>query len=141
MSAFSKGYMPQAQIDVFAWDNYIRARKDSKSWQRVKRDALMPTIMTAARPWDGVTGNCLHWDDHRLLTIMEVRRGQGYPDNEVIVGLPSEQWKIIGNSVARPVALALGLSIRTAWLANHAKSQTGADAVKTAHLRVVNERL
>ena len=141
ISAFSKGYMPQAQIDVFDWDNYIRTRKDSKAWQRVKRGALMPTILTAARPWDGVTGNCLHWDDHRLLTIMEVRRGQGYPDSEVIVGLPSEQWKIVGNSVARPVALALGLSIRTAWLANHAKSQTVADAVETAHLGVVNERM
>ena len=52
------------------------------------------------------------------MTVMEVRRAQGYPDHEVIVGTPAMQWKIIGNSVARPVALALGVALRTAWLAN-----------------------
>ena len=138
ITAFNKGYMPQAQIDDFDWSNSIRTRKDSKSWQRVKRNALMPTIMTDARPYDGLCGTCLHWDEDRLLTMMEVRRGQGYPDDEVIVGLGPEQWKIIGNSVARPVALALGMSLRTAWLANHARLQAVTDKVKAASLKVVN---
>jgi hypothetical protein len=46
---------------------------------------------------------------------METRRAQGFPDHEVIVGCPANQWKIVGNSVARTVALALGLSLRQAW--------------------------
>lgn len=45
---------------------------------------------------------------------MEGRRAQGFPDNEVIVGRPSQQWKIVGNSVSRQVALVLGLSLREA---------------------------
>jgi hypothetical protein len=49
---------------------------------------------------------------------MEARRAQGILDHELIFGLPSQQWKIIGNSVARSVSLALGLSLRQAWLSN-----------------------
>ena len=138
ISAFRKGYMPQAQIDDFDWSNSIRTRKDSKSWQRVRRNALMPTVMTDARPYDGIAGTCLHWDEDRLLTIMEIRRGQGYPDDEVIVGLGPEQWKIIGNSVARPVALALGMSLRTAWLAHHARLRTVTDGIETASSNTVS---
>ena len=124
VKACKQGYMPQTQIDRFSWDNNIRSRHDSKSWQRVSRNSLMPTIMTEPRPHDGAGGQCLHWDDHRLLTIMEVRRGQGIPDYEVLIGSPSDQWKIVGNSVARPVALALGISLRTAWLANMSRQRT-----------------
>ena len=124
VKACKQGYMPQTQTDGYNWDNKIRSRHDSKSWQRVSRTSLMPTVMTEPRPHDGVGGNCLHWEDHRLLTIMEVRRAQGFPDYEVLIGSPFDQWRIIGNSVARPVALALGISIRSAWLANTARQET-----------------
>jgi hypothetical protein len=43
--------------------------------------------------------------------------------------------------LSRPTALALGLSIRTTWLANYAKSQIVPDAFVIAPLRVVNERI
>lgn len=121
VKACKQGYMPQAQIDLFKWDEKIRSRHDSKSWQRVSRNSLMPTVMTEPRPDDGAGGDCLHWDDHRLLTIMEVRRAQDFPDYEVLIGSPFDQWKIVGNSVARHMALALGVSLRTACLANIAK--------------------
>jgi DNA (cytosine-5)-methyltransferase 1 len=49
------------------------------------------------------------------MTVMEARRAQGFPDHEVLLGAPVEQWKLIGKSVAR-MALALGLSFRDAWL-------------------------
>ncbi|KAI4115505.1 MAG: hypothetical protein LQ341_007729, partial [Variospora aurantia] len=52
------------------------------------------------------------------LTVMEARRAQGFPDGEVIIGAPAQQWKIIGNSVTRQVAIALGLKLREAWLGN-----------------------
>ena len=118
IDACARNFMPQAQIDHFVWRNQIRAGRCSRAWSRVKATRLMPTIMTIPKPDDGVSGTCLHWQDHRLLTILEARRAQGYPDNEVIVGSLADQWKIVGNSVARPVALALGMSLREAWLAN-----------------------
>lgn len=68
-------------------------------------------------------GRSLHWDQQRLLTILEVRRAQSYPDHEVLTGGPVLQWKIVGNSVARTVALALGLSLREAWLKSPIDSQ------------------
>ncbi|KAF2152601.1 S-adenosyl-L-methionine-dependent methyltransferase [Myriangium duriaei CBS 260.36] len=59
---------------------------------------------------------CLHPEQDRLLTVMEARRAQGFPDDEVILGDPRMQWKIIGNSVHRNVAFALGLSLKDAFL-------------------------
>jgi len=49
---------------------------------------------------------------------MEAKRAQGFPDDEVLIGAPKDGWKILGNSVARTVSLALGLSLREAWLKN-----------------------
>lgn len=139
VKAAKQGYMPQPQMDAFNWDNKIRSRHDSKSWQRVSRNALFPTVMTEPRPADGAGGQCLHWDDHRLLSIMEVRRAQGFPDYEVLIGSPLEQWKIVGNSVARPMALALGVSLRTAWLANTAKREPPAAPVDVALQSSISE--
>ena len=138
MSAFAKGYMPQAQVDDFSWDNPIRASKDSKSWKRIRGGGLFPTVMTHPRPWDGKGSGCLHWDQHRVLTVMEARRAQGFPDYEVLIGSPSEQWKTIGNSVDRKMALALGLSLRTAWLANAANETVNARH-EDMTIRFINE--
>ena len=126
ISAYQQGYMPEHQTKNWSWDSSIRNRKDSRSYQRVKANLLMPTILTKAQPHDGLNGNCIHWEDDRTLTIMEARRGQGYPDDEVLVGLPHEQWKIIGDSVDRHVALALGMSLRSAWLANDPRTEAKA---------------
>jgi DNA (cytosine-5)-methyltransferase 1 len=49
---------------------------------------------------------------------METRRAQCYPDEELLLGTPYEGWKVTRKSVARSVALALGLSLREAWLKN-----------------------
>jgi len=55
---------------------------------------------------------------------MEARRAQGFPDDEVLLGTPAEGWKLMGNSVARTVALALGLSLREAWLKNGPEAES-----------------
>lgn len=130
VKAFNKGYMPQVQVDAFNFEEKIRSRNESLSWSRIKPNLPMPTVMTAPRPDDGAGGTVLHWEDHRLLTIIEARRAQGFPDYEVLIGSVFEQWKIAGNSVPRPVALALGISLRTAWLANTSKQNSLAVRVK-----------
>jgi DNA (cytosine-5)-methyltransferase 1 len=90
----------------------------SKAWGRIDPNGLFSTITVASNIQDARSGKLLHWDQHRSLTVMEARRGQSFPDNEVIVGKPCEQFKIIGNSVDRCVSLALGLSLREAWEKN-----------------------
>ena len=46
---------------------------------------------------------------------METRRAQGFLDHEVIVGTPAQQLKIVGNSVNRKVAFAMGIVIKESW--------------------------
>ena len=123
MSAYRQGRMSQPQVDSYPLENSVRGSLDSKSWGRLRPDGLFPTITTGLTPQDGRCGAMLHWDEHRLMTVMEARRAQGFPDEEVIIGSLARQWKIIGNSVARPVAVALGMSLRAAWLDNKLDSE------------------
>ena len=102
----------------------VRKAPKSKSYSRVRRSGLFPSVMTKLHISCGVTGRTLHWNQHRTLTVQELKRAQGILDHEVIVGSPLEQVKIIGNSVDRKVAFALGLSLRESW-ANSKRSTGG----------------
>ena len=93
----------------------LRARKKSRSYTRIRPDGLFPTILTDLHLQCGINGNVLHWEQHRCITIMETRRAQGFLDHEVIVGNPSQQLKIVGNSVDRKVAFAMGLVMKESW--------------------------
>ncbi|KAI9797995.1 MAG: DNA methyltransferase Dim-2 [Piccolia ochrophora] len=121
ISAFKRGYLADDELDEergSPWSNRHRLMNGSKAYGRIDPNGLHPTICTAIHPACAFTGTSLHWEQHRLVTVMEARRVQGFPDHEVLLGRPAAQWKIIGNSVCRPVALALGMSLREAWLAN-----------------------
>lgn len=76
---------------------------------------LIETIVTKPSPSDAKNGRTLHWREARALTIMEARRAQGFRDHEVLLGLPSVQFRIVGNSVAKEAAVALGAVFREAW--------------------------
>lgn len=93
----------------------VRAAPRSSCFSRVRPDGLFPTIITALRPHDGKAGRVLHWQQHRTNTVMEARRAQGVRDEEVLVGPPSQQIKVIGNSVDRMAAFPLGVAIRQSW--------------------------
>lgn len=95
-----------------------KARDTDKSTvhSRLYPDRLFPTVLTRLPTNDGFNGRSLHWNQPRTLTIMELKRAQGFLDEEVLIGQPNEQVRIIGNSVDRKVALALGLGLRQSWL-------------------------
>ncbi|KAL7619513.1 hypothetical protein AAE478_010053 [Parahypoxylon ruwenzoriense] len=92
-----------------------RTARPSRGWTRVHPYSLFSTVATKCLPTDSRVGTTNHWYQHRPSTIMEARRAQGFRDHELLVGSPTNQWHIIGNSVARQVSLALGLAIREAW--------------------------
>ncbi|KAF2457639.1 S-adenosyl-L-methionine-dependent methyltransferase [Lineolata rhizophorae] len=119
LSSAHAGLVAQHQLD---WNVRIetRLRRNSRSYTRVHPRRLVPTVTTKPSPADSYNGKVLHWDEPRVLTVMEARRAQGFPDDELILGLPASQWKIIGNSVARGVSMGLGLSLRKA-LVGHLK--------------------
>jgi DNA (cytosine-5)-methyltransferase 1 len=105
--------------------------KFSKAWGRQDPNRPIGTIVTRQSCNDCKSGRQLHWRENRLISIMEARRAQGFRDDDVLLGHPADQYRIIGNSVAREVALALGLSIREAWAETQAmqsrNSVTGDD--------------
>ena len=86
-------------------------------------DELTATILATMVLQDSVTGRYLHPLADRGLTVLEARRAQGYPEYEIVLGPASEQWRVVENSVARGVALALGMCLRAAWLENHGRSR------------------
>lgn len=103
------------QIQAYAWKNKYRAASSSNSWSRLFPDKAVGCLTTQIHAQDAFLGRVVHYDQPRLMTVMEARRTQGFPDDEVVIGIPTAQWKIIGNSVDRKVALALGLSLSKAW--------------------------
>ncbi|TGO20845.1 hypothetical protein BPAE_0261g00010 [Botrytis paeoniae] len=115
------GIMTRAERDLFPYlakSGKIRESivTGSRAWGRIKPHGSFPTVLVVMNMEDSRMGTILHWDQHRRLTLMELRRAQSFPDDEVIIGRRGEQIKIIGNSVDRTVSMALGISLRNAWL-------------------------
>ncbi|KUI72320.1 DNA (cytosine-5)-methyltransferase 1 [Cytospora mali] len=94
----------------------FRVSRISKGWERVHPRGLFGTVTTFCHVTDARVGNWTHWDQPRPVTIMEVRRAQGVPDEEVLLGTPKDQWRLLGNAVSRQMATALGLVLREAWM-------------------------
>jgi DNA (cytosine-5)-methyltransferase 1 len=112
-----------------------RTKPASNAYGRMRPDRLIETIVTGQSPSDAKNGRTLHWREDRVLTIMEARRAQGFRDDEVLLGSPADQFKIVGNSVAREVAVSLGAVFREAWtqsLADERHLQGGAVTATTA---------
>ncbi|ODQ51258.1 S-adenosyl-L-methionine-dependent methyltransferase [Saitoella complicata NRRL Y-17804] len=84
------------------------------SYCRFDPRGLIPTILTQPGTQSISASPNLHYDQNRVMTIEEARRAQGFLERDVILGTKEKAWKIVGNAVSRPVALALGVSLRNA---------------------------
>ncbi|GKT82756.1 DNA methyltransferase Dim-2 [Colletotrichum tofieldiae] len=111
-----KGIMTAAEREFFPKKGLRVFSSTSRAWGRAFPHSVMHTVTTTPSPTDARIGRIMHWSQNRVFSVMEVRRAQGFLDHEVILGQPRDQWKVVGNSVAREVSLALGLSFREAWL-------------------------
>jgi len=128
-SAVAMGYMPQGLIDGVKRQSKVWQSGNNKAYGRVFPQKLLPTTITHITPDCAFNGRALHYDQPRVLTVMEARRAQSYPDHEVLIGQPAAQWRIVGNSVDRRVAVAAGVSLRAAWLANDSYQQFVTDYI------------
>ncbi|KAM0262423.1 hypothetical protein ACHAQJ_001674 [Trichoderma viride] len=122
------GTMTAAERDFFvkaddASKEPMATQRTSKSYGRMFPNRLFGTIVTRQTPSDAKNGRLLHWRENRLITIMEARRAQGFRDEEVLLGDPTTQYRIVGNSVARQVAVALGVTFREAWVTSLEKNK------------------
>ncbi|CZR57572.1 related to cytosine C5-DNA-methyltransferase [Phialocephala subalpina] len=121
--AWGKGVMTPEQVACFPLyrgNGELRetCSKGSKAFGRTNPRSLMTTILVSCKVGDSRAGRVMHWDQDRTFTTMEAKRAQGFPDDEILLGNAQEGWKILGNSVARGVALSIGLALREAWLKN-----------------------
>ncbi|KUJ14788.1 S-adenosyl-L-methionine-dependent methyltransferase, partial [Mollisia scopiformis] len=92
--------------------------KTSTAWGRMDPKGLITVILSQMAMGDARAGQIIHWDQPRTLTVMEAQRAQGFLDDEILLGGTAASFKILGNSVARGVALALGLALHEAWFKN-----------------------
>ncbi|PKK51823.1 hypothetical protein CI102_3282 [Trichoderma harzianum] len=94
----------------------LSMQPQSTAYGRMFPNRLFNTVTTRPTTNDAKNGRLLHWRENRLISVMEARRAQGFRDEDVLLGDPLVQYRIVGNSVARQVAVALGVKFREAWV-------------------------
>ncbi|KAG7612367.1 Bromo adjacent homology (BAH) domain [Arabidopsis suecica] len=72
-----------------------------------------PTSVTDPQPM-GKVGMCFHPEQHRILTVRECARSQGFPDSYEFAGNINHKHRQIGNAVPPPLAFALGRKLKEA---------------------------
>lgn len=127
VQAVLAGKLTGEPLEWYERQGRIRKQPNSRSYSRVCRNGLFRTVTTALNIQCGISGSTLHWSQPRSLTIMELRRAQGFRDEDVIVGTPGQQVVIIGNSVDRNVSLALGLSLKESWANSNQRGPNSPD--------------
>jgi len=116
--------------DQFEWQfadpssSIARAKYRPGVYGRLDKDGFFPTTVTNMDP---TAKQCqvLHPSCHRMVTVRELARSQGFPDNFVFEAIGQNvvtMHRQIGNAVPLPVAHALGRELRKVlynkWKAN-----------------------
>ncbi|PNW81506.1 hypothetical protein CHLRE_06g249500v5 [Chlamydomonas reinhardtii] len=93
-------------------NNLKRRKRRSGMYGRLCHTSYFRTATTKV----GVDGWSLHpdLDQQRTVSVREVARSQGFPDQHRFKGSVADCYKQVGNAVPPPLALALGLQLRQA---------------------------
>ncbi|XP_072458541.1 DNA (cytosine-5)-methyltransferase 1-like [Notamacropus eugenii] len=83
---------------------------------RLEWDGFFSTTVTDPEPM-GKQGRVIHPEQHRLVSVRECARSQGFLDSYRFVGSTLEKHKQVGNAVPPPLAKAIGLEIKLCVLA------------------------
>jgi len=95
---------------------------------RLSFEECFETCLTDINP-GGKNGKVLHPTQHRVLTVREQARAQGFPDNftwDSTDQKPKAMIKQIGNAVAVPVGRALGKELLKVLIRQWEKDQCAA---------------
>ncbi|CAG8627269.1 14324_t:CDS:10 [Funneliformis mosseae] len=102
-------------------DRFCKAEYDSKRekhnggeryrfCQRIEKNDVFSTICTSMR-CNGFHPRIVHFEEPRVISVREAARAQGFLENDILCGTIADQYKVIGNSVPRNIAFALGLQL------------------------------
>ncbi|XP_044540853.1 DNA (cytosine-5)-methyltransferase 1-like [Gracilinanus agilis] len=83
---------------------------------RLEWDGFFGTTVTDPEPM-GKQGRVLHPEQHRVVSVRECARSQGFPDSYRLYGTTLDKHKQVGNAVPPPLAKAIGLQIKLCLLA------------------------
>jgi len=78
---------------------------------RVNWDGFFSTTITNPEPM-GKQGRVLHPEQHRVVSVRECARSQGFPDNHKFYGTVLDKHRQVGNAVPPPMAKAIGTEIK-----------------------------
>ncbi|KAK5168629.1 uncharacterized protein LTR77_005938 [Saxophila tyrrhenica] len=133
VQAARQGLLSGVPMDYYNKRTALHNLKEiPKTFSRLDPNKLCQTVTTTQHLACLYQGRTLHWSQDRPMSVMELRRAQGFPDEDVILGTPRQQVVIIGNSVERNTALALGLALRESWTNSYEGSM--------ARMRIVGDR-
>ncbi|XP_006987092.3 DNA (cytosine-5)-methyltransferase 1 isoform X3 [Peromyscus maniculatus bairdii] len=83
---------------------------------RLEWDGFFSTTVTNPEPM-GKQGRVLHPEQHRVVSVRECARSQGFPDTYRLFGNILDRHRQVGNAVPPPLAKAIGLEIKLCMLA------------------------
>ncbi|XP_011402705.2 PREDICTED: DNA (cytosine-5)-methyltransferase 1-like isoform X1 [Amphimedon queenslandica] len=78
---------------------------------RLEWDGFFSTTVTNPEPM-GKQGRVLHPEQHRVVSVRECARSQGFPDTFRFFGTILDKHRQVGNAVPPPLAKAIGLEIK-----------------------------
>ncbi|ETN46609.1 uncharacterized protein HMPREF1541_00795 [Cyphellophora europaea CBS 101466] len=127
-AAYTGGHLSRLQNRWFEAQTEEKQKSGSKALKRLPADGLFPTITSVIVPINSRGMACLHPFQHRVLTVEELRRGQGLPDDFLLVGTIREVIEQIGNGVVWQVGEVWGRSIAdAAWASGLLEKKDGGD--------------
>ncbi|XP_047387721.1 DNA (cytosine-5)-methyltransferase 1 isoform X2 [Sciurus carolinensis] len=88
---------------------------------RLEWDGFFSTTVTNPEPM-GKQGRVLHPEQHRVVSVRECARSQGFPDTYRLFGNILDRHRQVGNAVPPPLAKAIGLEIKLCMLAKARES-------------------
>uniref|UniRef100_A0A8C3KGL8 DNA (cytosine-5)-methyltransferase n=1 Tax=Calidris pygmaea TaxID=425635 RepID=A0A8C3KGL8_9CHAR len=105
---------------------------------RLEWDGFFSTTVTNPEPM-GKQGRVLHPEQHRVVSVRECARSQGFPDTYRLFGNILDKHRQVGNAVPPPLAKAIGLEIKSCMLAK-LREDTAAKDKTTGQSKVGMER-
>nr|XP_054770266.1 DNA (cytosine-5)-methyltransferase PliMCI-like [Lytechinus pictus] len=89
---------------------------------RLEWDGFFSTTVTNPEPM-GKQGRVLHPEQHRVVSVRECARSQGFPDTYRFFGTILDKHRQVGNAVPPPMAAAIGMEIKQCLQAKVKKDQ------------------
>ncbi len=84
-------------------------------YSRIHFDSYFSTTITNIHP-SGKQGRVVHPEQHRVVSVRECARSQGFHDSTKFAGTNKERYRQIGNAVPPPLGKALGIAFLYAYV-------------------------